>query len=302
MSHGLYAVKIGSTVLGGITQQNVVTAAEVRGEASSGEIYSRIQSLVSQGFTPSFSTLAIAAALGACGALGASLASANLILYAQKHQDGGGRASGSVHRSFTFVKGILAPKQLQVDHRGDATLSYDAVVVYDGVNEPLVIGDTVALPSLGSSQAERFTLGSVEIGGVTLTTKMSLSIDFGLDVISEGHDSNLYDTIASIRGQQTVLTLTGRNPEWIKSTNIPLYGKAGTHLNTAIYLRKRADGGSFVADETAEHIAMTACGFCVPENIFQASGKDYGSVGLRMPLKYDGTNAPLVIDVAAALP
>jgi hypothetical protein len=304
MSASLYAVGIGTTVLGGITQQNLITGSMVRGEGRSGEVYSRIQSLVEQKIVPSFTTTSIAAALTACGALGADIGalSGNLALYAQNRVTGGTFSAGATHRKFVISDGVLFPIQLTCQHRGDATLSYGAVVAYDGSNDPILITDSVALAAYGSDQDERFTLGPVELGGITFDKLQALTIDFGIGAVGEGGDSDLWDTIASIRTIQPAITLSGIDPTWFAAAGVPLEGLAGTHANTAIYLRKRADGSTFVADETEEHILITADGMACIDEAFNASGADSGTTSIRMPLKFDGTNAPLVIDTTAALP
>ena len=85
------------------------------------------------------------------------------------------------------------------------------------------------------------------------------------------------------------------------SAKIPLTGLKVTHANTAFYLRKRAIGSTFVANGTAQHIKFTAEGLATIDNAMQVSGDEPSSTTLTMPLHYDGTNAPLVIDTASAI-
>lgn len=300
--HGIYGVGVGATLLGGITRQSLVTNSEVKSEASSGEIYSRFTALYAQRVAPSFTTRSIASALNVCGALGVSIAglSGGLAVYAQKHTDGGTRAGASSHRKYTMVKGILVPRTLQVDHQGDATLSYDAIVTYDGVNDPVVITDLVSLPS-GLTDAERFTLGTAAVGGVTIGQKTGVSIDFGLTVRGEGADSDVWDTLASIETMHPTITFDGIDVEWCKAANIPLAGKAATHANTAIYLRKRSAGGTFVTNVTAEHVKLTAAGMIVADTLFDGGAGETGKAKLTLRCDYDGTNAPIVVDTASAI-
>jgi len=300
--HNLYAVGLGATLLGGITRQSIATGTEVRREATSGEIYARFQSLYAQKIAPGFSTKCVGAALTAAGTLGASFAgmTGGLALYAQKHADGAARTSGSTHRKYGFSRGLLAPKNLTVDHRGDAQLTYDAVIAYDGNNDPLVITDSAALPA-GIADAERFTLGPTQIGGVSFTGVHNLSIDFGIDVVGESADSDVWDTFVSIRQVLTTIRLTGLDVEWLKAANVPLAGLIATHANTAIYLRKRLKGSSFVGPAVAEHIKLAASGLAYIETPFEGQG-DSSQTTLVLPLDYDGTNAPLAITVGIALP
>lgn len=300
--HGLYGVEIDATLIGGITNLGTRTGEEVRNEPTSGEIYARFQSLVAQKPGAEFTTLNIAAALDACGLTGVDIGglAAGLNLYAQKHVEGGTRAGAASHRKYTIKDGILVPRVLSVDHQGDATLRYEAVAIYDGANDPIVIADSQSLPG-GLTDAQRFTIGPVTIESVSLAQVRRFELDFGLQVVSEGADSDIWDTFISIESIQPQITLRGIDVEWLKSTNIPLLGKAVTHTNTAIYLRKRAAGGTFVADGTAEHIKFTAAGLATIDTPFEADGNDAGETSLTLPLKYDGVNVPLVINTTSAI-
>jgi len=300
--HSLYAVQIGSTLLGGITQQRVQTGTEVRGEATSGEVYNRTQSITAQKPSANFTTLAIATALDAVGLTGVDIAglSGYLNFYAQQHADGGTRAGAGSHRKYTIRKGIIVPRLLQVSHQQDATIAYDVTVTYDGVNDPITITDSVSLPT-GITDAERFTLGPIRIGNIALAQARSFEIDFGITVQSEGAESSIWDTFASIVTIAPRLTLRGIDIEWFKAANIPLLGKAAIHTDTKIYLRKRASGGTYVADAVAQHISFTADGLAYIDTVQDANGQDPSEVMLVMPLRYDGTNAPLVINTATTI-
>ena len=295
--HLISGVGVGATILGGITAQDLALEHELGGEAKSGELYARYQALYSQKYTPGFTTEDVAAALGACGATGLSLATSALALHAIKQADGGNVAAGGVHRSYTFSKGILFPKLLTCEHQGDASISYGAVVISaDGSTSPLVIGETATVPAITIHSAH--TLGAIAIGAKSLTHCKKLEIEFGLECVSEGADSDILDTFATLRAVVTEIRLSGIDTTWLKSDTVPESGLVGTHANTTIYLRKRAAGGTFVADATAEHIKFTAAGLAV---IDKALGGNPNEVDLRMPLSYDGTNAPLTISAASAI-
>jgi hypothetical protein len=304
MAATLYAVGIGTTILGGITQQNIVTGSQARGEGTSAEVYARIASLIEQKIAPGFTTQAIAAALAACGIAGCSipLLSGGLALYAQNRADGGIYSAGATHRKFAFATGVLAPAQLNCAHRGDATLSYQALISSPAGADPLIFTDSTAVPAFGTDQDERFTLGPVTIGGVTLTGIRSVGINFGIVLASEGSDSAVWDSVAFIREIRPIITLSGIDPTWLAAAKVPLAGLAATHANTTIYLRKRAAGGTFVDDETEEHVSIAAAGYAHVDTAFDSSGAESGTVSLQLTTYYDGTNAPLVIDTATALP
>lgn len=307
--HGLYAVKIGATTLGGITQQGMPTGTEVRGEPRSGEEYARILAMVAQNPRITFSTEHIATALGACGLAGVDMNTSALTLYAQKAAAGGSRAAGSVHNSYNVDYGILVPRRLTCDHQGDAALNYEALIAYDGLVDPIVLSGSAALPA-ASTTKERFSIGTVKIGAVTLAEVKSIEIDFGITAVQESSDSDVWPSFAYIQQTQPTITLRGISADWFNAAAVPIGGLSGSHANTIIYLRKRLDGGAswgagqsfgYVANASAVHIKFTAAGLVYVDDGFSANNNTPGEVSLVMPLQYDGSNAPLTIDVASAI-
>jgi len=301
--HGLYAVEFDDSLLPGITKCRIETGTDVQGESTSGEVYNRWLSIFAQKPKADFETVAIASALDLCGLSGLDVSglATGLKIYAQKHERASTRAGATSHRKHTFLDGLVVPRTLTVPHRGDAKLTYDVLVLYDGANDPIIITDAVTLPA-GVTDNERFTLGPVTIESITLTTIQNMQIDFGITGDPGGGDSSIWDTYTSIRGIRPKLSLSGFDIEWMKAANIPLLGKSVSHANTAIFLRKRSqDLLTFVADDTAEHIKLTAAGLAHIEVPLDASDDGYSTTSLQMPLKYDGVNAPLVINTASAI-
>jgi len=300
--HALAAVLYDSAVCGGITQQNIITNTDVRGEPSDAEVYNRILSLIEQKIAANFTTLCPAQHLDQLGAgLGASIngMTAGLSLFGQSHLHAGTRAGANLHRKYNFASGVVFPQVLSCTHRGDAQLTVGTVIGWNGSDYPVVITDTESIPEITTT--ERFTLGGVTIGGVALSQKTDVSINFGITVESEGADSVTWNEFVSIISIEPVIDISGIDIEWFKAANIPLTGAAATHADTMIYFRKRAHGGTFVLEETAEHISITAAGLIVPDTCIDASGQGPAQCRLRFPCYYDGTNAPLIIDTSAAI-
>jgi hypothetical protein len=300
--HSPYCVALGATVLGGITRQNIVTGTDFRGEPASGELYARILAMQQQQVRAGFSTLACGAALAVAGVTGKNIAdlSGGLALYGQKHALGGTREAAGAHRKFAFAAGLLTPTQLSCDHRGDATLALAAALIYNGSNDPVVITDAVSLPT-ADTDLVRYALGPVTIGGVTLPQKRAVSVDFGIAVATEGADGDQWDTFASVSGIQPTITITGIDLEWFKAAAVPLAGLAGTHANTTVYFRKRDPNGKFVADGTAAHLKITACGVAQVDTPFDGGGSEAATCSVRLQCYYDGTNTPLIVNTASAI-
>lgn len=299
--HGLYAVEAGSAVIGGIVQCALATGTDIRADAANGEVYARNQSVIAQKVGGSFTSMAIQDALDVIPVLGKSIAAltGGLKVYAQQHAEGGTRTTGSNHRKFTILEGLIVPRTLTVQHQQDAQLPFDILATYDGTNDPVQIADGAALPT-PLVDNERFTLGKVTIGSIVFTHVRSVEIEFGINAVTEGADSDVWDTFSSIRAIAPSITIRGVDASWLKSSNVPLTGLAGTHANTSIYLRKRSAAG-FVADGTAEHIKFTVDGYAVVDAILDASGSEPGETAIRMPLRYDGTNAPILVNTAIAI-
>lgn len=297
---GGFGVESQSTLIGGISQYDLGSGTNVANEVTSGQVYPEFLSITAQKPVTSFTTLQIARALGVCGLTGLAITGTGLKYYLQKHEEGATRDSTSVHRKLTINKGIIVPRTLTCDHQGDAELSYDVVVTYDGSNDPVVINDSVAVPS-GLADDERFTLGPATIGAISMPQIRQLQIDFGVNAVSEGADSDIWDRYVSIRDIKPMLTLRGIDPTWFAAASIPLIGKAATHANTSIYLRKREEGATLLADATAQHVKFTADGMATIETIARVGGGEPSETVLTMPLDYDGTNDPLVIDTAIAV-
>ncbi len=301
--HGLYGVVADTTVIPGIVSTSGNTGTEVIGEATSGDLYPTQVSINAQNPGVTFSTRSIAIALATIGLAGVNIAdlTAGLILWAQAHLTGASRAGESLHRKYVMAKGIVIPQNLTIDHQGNAVISYLARPTWDGTNDPILITDLQTLTA-PVADSERFTLGPCTIESVLTAQMKSLAIDFGINLSVEGADSDILPTFVSITSIAPRISMRGTDIEWAKAANIPLFaGKKATHANTKLFLRKRAAGLKFVADATAEHIKFTADGPAHIETFFEADGETPAEITLEMPLRYDGTNAPLTVDTAIAI-
>ena len=302
---GLYGVQVGAagTLLGGITRQAIRLDSTVRNEPRSGDVYTRFQSLVAQKPGASFSTEHIARAIDLISQTGYDLATetTGLILYSQKAKSGGTRYSTAVHFKDQIKSGILALRRLSGQHQGDFSLDCEAVAGWNGADNPIVRTYDITAPT-AATDTERFTLGKITVGGIAITHFRNMDLDFGLEIKSEGSESELWDKFVFIESIKPVLTVRGINPLWFKeSGGIPLLGLNGTHANTAIFLRKRAAGGTFVADATAEHISVIGQGYITIDTPMDTGGGEAAECSLKMEFYHDGTNAPLLIDTTAAI-
>jgi hypothetical protein len=279
-------VKIGTSVIGGVRNLGSALGNQVRGEPSSGEVFSRLIGLYGQKPTVSFGTESISDALSACGPLGVPLATKNLILYGSKIL-AGGAIDTSGHISLTCALGILFPKTLTCAHQGDATITYDAILYSsDGGEDPFVLSSAATLPAMVGIR--KWTMGPIVLGNTTITQDINVSIDFGLRCAGQGSDSNIRDQIAYIEQVEPKITVSS-------SKNGQILDLLGVGGPCSVVLRDRVAGGGF-GNGT---ITLTATrGLSMQDTPFAASGHRPGEIGLTGHIYWDGTNAPLTYTLA----
>ncbi len=302
-AHVLYAVKLGATLLGGVIDQSLSQKTTFMEDTANGLPYTTHLAISAQEPEARFSTRALAEAFALVGPAGASIAalSGGAILYAQKVTQGGTRASGANHRSYTLNAGVIYPDKLSCQHQKDAELSYALRPTWNGTNNPYVLGDSVSLPA-SPTDAERFTLGPVSIAGTVYDQLDAVDIDFGVKIRAESADGEVWPRFAWIETYAPTVTFRGRKVRWFAdSGGVPSLGAVHTHANTAFYLRKRASGGTFVADLTAQHIKFTAAGIAVIDDPATFRGTGPGETTLTLKTYYDGTNHPILVNYASAI-
>lgn len=304
--HSAYAVRYGaSTVLSGLTNLNVGLNPQVQNDTGIGSPYPQFVAVTEQKPLMRFGTRMVAALLDLTGSTGLQInASNNLTGFFAQLGDDGLPAAGSVHRSYTAVRGLLLPRQLTCSHRQPAQIEAEALLhSADGAAHPLVIADNVALPTLAVANIQH-TLGAIKLG-VTGTIfdfgcTESLTVDFGNGAQTRGCTSDVYDKHVEQPGIRPVVTLTGLSAAAFGAAGVPPVGLKVTHAGTVIYLRKRNQGIGFVADATSEHIALTIDGVAVVTE-HSGQGTAAAQVSLQITGAWDGTNSPITIDTTAAI-
>ena len=279
---------------------------DVQSDSVAGTYYPEQISTVAQKPMIRFTTLDIPKVITAFGLIGRDVVSGSgkigLAMYQAKYNNAA-ISAGSTHRRMVFNKSYSMIRTISVSHRQDARASCESMAIYDGTNNPVVIGENVALPTLPASSG-RWTIGAITIGGVDILCNIQLDIDFGITAEMFGCDSDVWDTHLNLSDIKPRISITSLDPTGFKdSAGVPLIGLAGTHANTTIYLRKRVTSGlaSFVANATEEHIKITADGVLQIIEPMTASGNQQGQMRMEMTCRFDGTNAPLVFDTTSAI-
>lgn len=279
---------------------------EVRREVTSANSTPDHVAMVGQKNLFSFTTYDIKGVLDAIGVVGLGITSATnpgVVNYLQKFDDVGNAASGSSHRSYTLGDGLLVPKMLTCEHQGDFRLTCEMPLVWDGTNNPIVLSESAALPTI-TQVPNRWTLGKVIVGGVTLDRYTSISIDFGNNYATRGSESAVWDKSIEQITHEPSITITGIDPLWFKaSSGIPIGGIVAANATDKVYLRKRTqDGNSFVGDGTSGHMLITPAGLAsitqasqvVMQRLSETSLVIYGA-------KDSSGNMPLVLNTATTI-
>jgi hypothetical protein len=314
MPYKATALSVAGTWIGGSVRQSVSTGLSVLNETVAGSVFPLQANITGVNSKLTFSTLNVAKALTAVGALGLDISATPLELYEILYNDRGTIASGSVHRKLVFKSGRLVPRTLSINHQGNATLDLEMLAISTGTlisgttfgetERPIDYTESIAAPSvtLADLDSERYTLGPATIGAVDIGCLQDLSIDFGLEIETTGCSSNPYPTQIETRSVNPMITATTRDTNKFAAAGIPLTGKAATQANTTIYLRKRKQStAEFVAYATAEHIKINSAGLLMVEEAWSADGSANATAKIKLQCLFDGTNNPIVMNLASAI-
>lgn len=243
-----------------------------------------------------WTTVAIAKALGF---LGFASAVGNVTAYDQKIGDDGEAASGSVHTKYVLSSALTVPRTLSIPERGDASISYEAMGYNASSTEPLTVTDSQALGSYTPGNEELFGLGPVKINGTTISGIVSVSVNFGFNLIMENSDGLLWPKDCKVLSRLPVITITTLDTSALLSAtgasgrgSLCLDGTNGLEL----WARKRACGG-YVADATAEHVKIQALDGVV--RVGSVSGSSRRGVIIVEPRRESAGS--LIIDPTAAI-
>ena len=198
-----------------------------------------------------FTTTELGVLLGAIGVGGASLGTVDT--YFKK-----GAVTGSVARATTEHKRVRITAScgywtsIKLPHNGVGEASVMVQANYDGTNDPLLYGGSVALPG-NLAAGTYFGAGPVSINGTSYGTVQEISIDSGIKLLQLGGESERFDTFVGIEQTDPVVTI-----KFLEAINWATIGLEGTALNGStgltFYARAFASNGSRIANATTSHI------------------------------------------------
>ena len=255
----------------------------------------------SQAPSITFSTSKLATVLGKCGINGLEIKSAQeLSAFLRKTVEGGTRAGASSHIKLLVNKGLLFPRRLRAtnDASNPATLDLECLATYDGSNDPVVITSSQSLTGT-PSVSEAFVAGPVSITGTTLNGVQSIDIDFALQTQLLYGDGQVWPSYVYIALRLPIIRVVTLDP--VSLATLGISGAAQSGSDSLIYLRKIAEGGTRVADATAEHISFSIDeGHIGVSSIRGSQGRELATEQTITPTS-DGTNAIVAINAATAI-
>jgi hypothetical protein len=288
----------------GVRSMSINANPTVRKEVATGSKFAASASLENLAPVANFTTTHLKQAIDFLGVSGKCIESdgthPGFDIYVQL-QGCEGPESGSVHRRYRIEKGIIVPRTLSVDHRGDAAMTFDVLATYDGVNDPIEVTDAVAIPATSLpatvGKDDRYTMDKMLFAGSDVEGKRSINIDFGSQTTSEGADSLPFDTVQAITAILPVLTVTGVDIKWL-ATILDMRGESVLNASPIdVYLKKRN-----VAAATAEHIRLRSQGLANWDNFLTAQPDSPSTAAFRVDLLEEGANAPIAVNTAIAIP
>lgn len=300
--HTLTAQSGGAVYIDGIRSQQWNQGLRTGLERGDSSVYASFGSLVSGNPAAAGETSDLKAFLDECGVTGmlvdADVTHPGVVMSFRKYDQGGTRvAVGTAeHWTATVTNGILVPRTLSASHQGSATLTYELFPFETTSDAPVTYAETDTLDSVTPTVDEVHTVGKVDISGTQFQGVKSFSLDFGINVVTEGGDSDVYPTFAYISSISPRISLVVDHiDDTATLTEDGFYDATGT----IVYLRKRAEGGTFVADGTAEHIKITV-GKCRLE-AGAISGDPKSMAVTITPWDTPGGTAPIAINTASAI-
>jgi len=274
-------------------------------EAADGSPYATFGSLVAGAPGMTLSTSDLKTFLDQCGVAGmlvdADAGHPGVVGYFQKMAAGGTRDAlgAGTHVSTTFSDGLLVPRRLSAAHGGTAVLEAALVGAKADGTVPYALNEADSLTAATyPAVSSVWTVGPVKLNATPLAGVQSVAVDFGLAVTAEAADGDLYPSVASILSIRPSISVTSRHVD-ITGT-LTEAGVEYAASQVVVYLRKRDEGGAYVADGTAEHVKFTL-GKCRVEWATAGDPKTLTAVITPWYTAGGSPVAPLAVNTASAI-
>jgi len=210
---------------------------------------------------------------------------------------GARRTAGSTHLKKTISTGIAIPRSLSVAQGGVAQFSFDAVAIYDGTNNPILIADSQALPGTPTLDAQH-TVGKVSVNGSQVSGIQSINKEFGITLFILSADGDPRPTFVAVKTIRPAIRVVTTDMSFAATLGNLGLKRSST---TVVYLQKRDQGATLVAANVAEHISFTMNEGQITPGRSGVSQEGHATKEFVLQPTYNGTNAPFVTDTACVI-
>lgn len=293
----------GKVMIHGIRTVALNSGLRTQVETGDGSVYASFGSLVSGAQVCTVETSDLKTLFDALGITGMKIDSGlnpGVVVYGYRMTTGGTRdaLAAGTHHATTVTNGIAVLRSLSLPNQGPAVATFELYARKESATEPLTFSETANLDAGVNPVIDTlWTMGPVKLNATVLSALDSVQIDFGVQVVCETRDSDIYPTFCGIRSIQPRITLNGVHID--DTATLTEDGTSFAASLVTLYARKRAEGGTFVADVTAEHIKLTL-GKCRVD-WDQISGDPRSLSMVITPWDTPGGVAPLAINTASAI-
>lgn len=199
-------------------------------------------------------------------------------------------------KKLTIATGICVPRTLTVAQGQPAELALEAIALSsDGTTAPVAAGTgTMA----ANPTPVLHTLGPVSLNGQAYDV-ISMTIDFGIGLLVEASEGNVYPDYATIIARTPSISVVGKDVDL--RTAVGFDGLAQGATDSLFHLRKLDQNGKRVANNVAEHIKFTIDDGMISAQAINAPHGERALTEITIVPVYDGTNAIMVIDTASVI-
>lgn len=308
----IYSVEIvGGTaadVINGVVDQTVdpgITDAMVSGNSfvdpehvSAASISPRI----------SFTTNDLKTALDKIGidgiAIGGAVAGTMVCWFRKRLPGGQFAADATNHVKVVASLGICVPRTITGAQGEEATGTWEIIPAWDGTNNPLIITTGISITTAESGVSTLYTVGDSYVNASLVEGTVRNNVDFGITAEPVFSSGQVFPEHVSITGRQASMGFETLDMSEFADANIGGTGiarlAAGAGI-TRVFLRKKAQNGLVVADETAEHISFEVSEGRIITVPTSGSHQGNATLGVRVNPTYDGSNATIIVNTADAM-
>ena len=212
----------------------------------------------------------------------------------------------SDHITALITDGLMVPKRISAGNNEVAKFQIElhpilgTTATYSG-SKPIVYTNAQTIPSGQSATSNIFSAGPVKFtvsgGSSTLLQGISqTAVDFGIQVMKETTDAEVYPSHISIIGRNARFEFTSKDPT-VQAT----IGDGISVSAFGSYFRAVTQNGQRVAAATTSHVSVSGTAGMVTPGTFNLTHKRAGEVAYIYTPSF-ASSALITISVAAAIP